>query len=86
MSSTRSRGRPPKPNVVPPERYKTLDDGITTVVTWVDLQTYHTRSDYAKLRKWMFGQTCHVEGVYTWDYERWLREGKSTDQHASTWD
>lgn len=42
----------------------------------------------------MYGQTCmlikdgaiEVVCVYTWDYERWLRQGKQMEQDPEDWD
>lgn len=47
------------------------------------------KEDSEILAKWMFGQTCPVidgkSGIYSWDLERWLEQGKKTEQGAD-WD
>lgn len=59
--------------------------------TLAQVKKYHTPEEYRHFCKWMNGQTSMMlksgeTGVYTWDYERWLKEGKKTEQNADTWD
>lgn len=60
-------------------------------VTFAQVREYHTKEESEHFCKWMHGQTAMMlkngkTGIYTWDYERWLREGKKTEQNADTWD
>lgn len=60
-------------------------------ITYAQVKAYHTSEEYGRFCGWMNGQTAMLlksgeTGVYTWDYERWLREGKETEQNADTWD
>lgn len=65
-------------------------DGVGHVVTDELVQKYHTPEDVSKFNKWMRGQTslCMSDGkagIYSWDYERWLSQGKKTQQ-GEDWD
>lgn len=52
---------------------------------------YHTTQEVKTFNLWFCGQTGIVAkngslGVYVWDYERWLREGKLDNQLPRNWD
>lgn len=57
-------------NRVPEADY--VNVGGVKIVTWDQLKAAHTQEDYKRLIHWMDGQTCIQDGLYTWDYERWL--------------
>lgn len=74
---------------IPTKEYGLESD--TSYVTFAQIRAYHTREECEYFYKWMRGQTAMLlksghTGIYTWDYERWLREGKKTEQNADTWD
>jgi hypothetical protein len=50
---------------------------------------YHSVQEWGIFDNWLFGQTGGlVDGevvIYSWDYERWIRQGKKTEQGAD-WD
>lgn len=60
-------------------------------VTFKMVEKAHTKKEYENFCAWMGGQTCGTmangeSGIYSWDYERWLRQGKKTDQNKEDWD
>lgn len=60
-------------------------------ITFAQVREYHTKTEVEHFYKWMRGQTAMLlksghTGIYTHDYERWLSEGKKTEQNAGTWD
>lgn len=57
---------------------------------WKDIQETLTDRGKDAFQKWMAGQTGCMSpegdlGVYKWDYERWLLQGKQTKQ-GTDWD
>lgn len=75
--------------MVPKSEYIFVEH-VGNVITDKLFKKYHSESDVEKFNKWMTGQTCCVLlsgeiGIYSWDYERWLRQGRKTEQ-GSDWD
>lgn len=61
------------------------------VVTLELFKKHHTAEDLIVFAEWYSGQTGLMMedgsiGIYTEDYERWLREGKLTRQLPETFD
>ena len=60
-------------------------------VTYLQVAEAHSEDEIEALNEWMHGQTCLLDeetgepAIYAWDYERWLRQGKQTEQD-SDWD
>jgi len=74
---------------IPPDEYIKLDN--TTVVTKTLLDVHHTPEEIGRLKQWMRNQTCAVmqdgkAGIFSWDYERWLRYGMPTIDDGPEWD
>lgn len=67
-----------------PEFEYVIQDG-ETFVTMKQVKQYHSESELENFAQWMNGQTCGVAGIYSSDYERWLRQGKRTQQ-GKDWD
>lgn len=42
-------------------------------VTWDDCEKVLGKRRYKKLNKWMRGQTCSLNGIYTGDLNRFLK-------------
>ena len=65
------------------------NDETFSYITEKLFKTHHSEEDWKVFVEWMRGQTCsEVNGetaIYSWDYERWLRQGKKTEQGAD-WD
>lgn len=57
----------------------TICDFIPEIITWETIEKVMGKKEYKKFLKWMNGQTCVQEGVYSWDLENYLRGGKSFD-------
>lgn len=74
---------------IPEHEY--VDAGGFKVVTYQLVELHHTPGEVESFCRWMGGQTCAVlddgsAGIYSWDYERWLREGRLDCQLPGTWD
>lgn len=58
-------------------------------ITEALFKKYHTEKEWKIFNKWMRGQTVsEVNGemaIYSWDYERWVEQGKKTEQ-GEDWD
>jgi len=59
-------------------------------IRWDDIEKHAPPDELKSLSKWMNGQTmlgCDdgTGGVYTWDFDRWVRQGKHTEQ-GMNWD
>ena len=59
-------------------------------IRWDDIEKHAPPEDLKKLEQWMEGQTMMVcddgvGGVYTWDFDKWVRRNKPTEQGAD-WD
>lgn len=52
---------------------------IPEIISWETIEGVMGKKEYKKFLKWMNGQTCVQEGVYSWDLENYLRGGKSFD-------
>lgn len=48
-----------------------IDDFIR-IVGWSDVKNTMSKEEYKRFCEWMRGQTCPMDGVYTWDLERFL--------------
>lgn len=75
--------------MIPKNEYIFVDD-VGNVITDELFLKHHNQNDYEIFSKWMRGQTCIVlpdgkVGIYSWDYERWLKQGKKKEQGAD-WD
>lgn len=60
-------------------------------VTYNQVKAAHTQNEYFNFCKWMSNQTVGTmddgnAGIYSWDYERWLREKMKKEQNQDTWD
>jgi hypothetical protein len=68
--------------MIPKTHYYTASQ--FTYITQRLFMAYHTKEDWEVFDHWMRGQTCsEVNGevaIYSWDYERWVRQGKRKDQ------
>lgn len=63
----------------------------TLGVTYDMVKKAHTKEEYNNFCKWMSNQTVGMmddgnAGIYSWDYERFCREGMKTEQNEETWD
>lgn len=59
-------------------------------VTFDMVKKAHTKEEYLNFIKFMGGQTCGrmdngETGIYSYDYERWIKSGKLTEQGID-WD
>jgi hypothetical protein len=74
--------------MIPNTNYYPME-GVGAVITKRLFLAYHSQEDLEIFLKWMRGQTCTEyhgeEAFYSWDYERWMREGKETEQ-GEDWD
>ncbi len=78
--------------MIPQSEYKTAP-GIGSYITFDQIKKYHSAQESDDFIEWMSGQTCSgvyenetwVSAIYVDDYERWLRQGKQTEQGAD-WD
>ena len=74
---------------IPIESY--IEHAGILFVTMELIEKFHSTEEVERFKTWMGGQTCGVlsdgtGGIYSWDYERWIREGKLTEQLPQTWD
>jgi len=73
--------------VIPKEKYLSCEE--FEYVTLDLFKEYHSAEEEKIFLKWMRGQTCglvdNAIAIYIWDYERWLRQGRKTDQ-GYDWD
>lgn len=74
---------------IPTEEYG-FESGCS-YITDAQIEKYHTPEECVHFYVWMSRQTAMIlkngnTGIYTWDYERWLREGQKTEQNPDTWD
>lgn len=56
-----------------------------------EIQARHTADELEAFYDFMCGQTAPIldsgeSGVYSWDYERWLSQGKRNHQLSGDWD
>ena len=74
--------------MIPKKNYYILA-GVGPVITKNIFLAHHSQVDWNIFMEFMRGQTCTSVGnemaIYSWDYERWLREGKKTSQ-GENWD
>ncbi len=70
-------------------RKKYLECPEFTYITMKLFKEHHTEEELERFSKWMCGQTCSaVDGeaaIYSWDYERWINQGKQVGQ-GPDWD
>lgn len=73
--------------MIPKTHYYSCDS--FTYITPRLFKAYHTQEEWETFNKWLTGQTVSEvngeEAIYSWDYERWLRNGKKHEQGAD-WD
>ncbi|MCH8057582.1 MAG: hypothetical protein IIB78_06925 [Proteobacteria bacterium] len=73
-----------------PENEYREEDGIKFVTKELIVK-YHTTQEVKTFYEWFCGQTGLLAkdgslGVYVWDYERWLEEGRLDNQLSHNWD
>ena len=76
---------------IPKSEYYKTDDG--EYVTYDLIKQYHSSDEIKRFNKFMFGQTVaaieiegkQISGIFTWDYERWLKGGM-IDKQGADWD
>ena len=70
------------------------EDPRITYVTREQIRCYHSTAELHRFDHWIYGQTCPlvvdkngdpIGAYYSWDYERWIVGGLSTEQGAD-WD
>jgi len=75
-------------NKIPEDKYF-FHEHIGNYITMELFDKHHTKEEREIFLDWMSGQTCSsVDGVcaiYSWDYERWIRQGKKSEQGID-WD
>jgi hypothetical protein len=54
-------------------------------IKWADVEKALSPSEWEDFKHWMRGQTCIKDGVYLWDFQRWLEQGRKRDQ-GPDWD
>jgi hypothetical protein len=59
-------------------------------IAWKDIEEHAPKKEFADFCSFMRGQTMLVRddgdgGVYTWDFDRWVRQGRKTEQGLD-WD
>ena len=78
-----------KTNRIPMSEFLVAPEDMFTYVTMDMIRKYHTVDEQKNFDKWMRGQTMSdvngVTAIYSWDYERWVIQGKKTEQGAD-WD
>jgi heme/copper-type cytochrome/quinol oxidase subunit 2 len=78
--------------MIKPENFIKIWPTETTMgVTFEQVKTAHTPEEYDDFCQWMNGQTSGrmdngVSAIFGWDYLRWLRQGKKTQQNKEDWD
>lgn len=77
--------------IKPSEYVKIWKNEETRGVTYNMIRNAHTEEEYANFCKWMRGQTCALSNkneavIYSWDYERFCREGMKKEQRLETFD
>lgn len=74
---------------IPKTNYYETKDKEFTYITKRLFLAYHSEAEWIIFAQWMRGQTTGlVDGeaaIYSWDYERWVNQGKQTEQ-GSDWD
>jgi len=76
--------------MIPKEDYVDIQY-VGYCITMAQVRKYHTEQEYDNFCKWLTGQTytCMPDGktpaIYSWDYERWTRQGRHTEQ-GKDWD
>jgi hypothetical protein len=75
--------------MIPKTEYLKAKEDAYTYITIDLFKKYHTKKELEVFSKWMAGQTCGLVGdevaIYSWDYERWISQGKQTRQ-GKDWD
>jgi hypothetical protein len=73
--------------MIPQTEYIQLE-GLSGV-TFEQIEKYHTKEEVQNFNKWITGQTCSIYKdkplIYSWDYERWVRQGMKISQ-GKDWD
>ncbi len=78
--------------MINPNDYRHHDLGDFSYVTMEMVRLHHSGAAYDNFKQWMTGQPCGVtedgkeSAIYSWDYERWERQGKKTAQNSNDWD
>jgi hypothetical protein len=66
-------------------------DRSVPYVTYNQVELAHSKKDFENFKEWMRGQTGlllegNEFGIYSWDYERWLRQNRQRSQRSGDWD
>jgi len=76
--------------MIHPEDYKLDEESNIHYVTMSMIREAHTHKEASAFAEWINGQTMMVASngdmaIYSWDYERWIDQGKQTEQGID-WD
>jgi len=73
--------------MIPAEEYHSCPS--FSYITEELFKKHHSEGEWKVFCYWMRGQTCSEANgecaIYSWDYERWLRQGRKQDQGLD-WD
>ena len=77
--------------MIPQKEFIYHGEGKFKYVTFDMVREAHTKQEAEDFGEWMGGQTCGVtpdgeSAIYSWDYTRWLNQGKMTEQCGHDWD
>lgn len=64
----------------------TIYENPISHIKWKDIEKRLNKKQFNNFKKWMSGQTMILEGVYPWDFERWVSQGMKTKQNVDDWD
>ncbi|MFA5049140.1 MAG: hypothetical protein WC516_09005 [Patescibacteria group bacterium] len=75
--------------MIPKDKYIFVE-GVGDVITDELFLQYHDNNEHSIFYQWLRCQTYLLmdngkAGIYSWDYERWIRQGKKTEQ-GRDWD
>lgn len=75
--------------MIKPTDYRVCHD--ISYVTHPMVQAVHTPEECLAFREWHNGQTGMLAdngdmAIYSWDYERWVNQGRKVAQNAADWD
>lgn len=61
------------------KKYPVTIENFTPCYPWEQIEFTLPKREYKQFCKWMSGQTCPIGGVYTWDFDRWMKELPNLD-------
>jgi hypothetical protein len=72
-------------------QFEVPDGSTIPYVTYAQIMNAHTEQEFINFTKWMYGQTGLLLsngdiGIYSWDYERWVRQNCEPAQRSGDWD